>query len=154
MLHYSQTGRKQSWTGRPVLQYDKLLDFLFVHSSTNMTKQTNHWLLPIHGSTHNTPMKSSRSTIAELYFSRRVFYILFSHFCSIMGIWGLGFWGWGLGLGFWVRGFQLMWFGPVLRGHLDSLGLGSLYKHRRISLGKKLCLMRSSRSGIADSTNH
>mgnify|MGYP001794616235 CR=1 FL=1 len=102
MLHYSQTGRKQSWTGRPVLRYDKLLDFLFVHSSTNMTKQTNHRLLPIHGSTHNTSMKSSRSTIAELYFSRRVLSIYF--FLIFAQLWEFGGWGFGVGVSDWVFG--------------------------------------------------
>ena len=54
-----------------------------------------------------------------------------------MVVWGLGFWDWGLILGFWGWGFQLMGFGAcrvIPSGFF--LGLGSLYKHKRITLGK------------------
>ena len=57
------------------------------------------------------------------------YWFIFSHF--------LWFWGWGLGLGFWGWGFQLMGLEPeVVWGLVAFLGLGSLYKHRRITLGK------------------
>ena len=72
-----------------------------------------------------------------LYFFPGLFFILFSNFGSFMvilvglGSWirfvGLGFsfdWIWGL----WCRAFWVFW------------GLGSLYKHRRITLGIKLCV--------------
>ena len=56
--------------------------------------------------------------------------------------WGLGFWGWGLILGFWGWGFQLMGFVACGVGPSGFLGLGSLYKHKRITLGKNgaLCI--------------
>ena len=60
-----------------------------------------------------------------------LFFIIFSHFCSFMVVWGqghiLGFWGWG---------FQLMGLVPVVRGLLGFLSWGSLCKHKRITLGK------------------
>ena len=47
-------------------------------------------------------------------------------------------WGWGVGLGFCGWGFQLMGFGVCGVGPSVFLGgWGSLYKHRRITLGKK-----------------
>ena len=39
-----------------------------------------------------------------LCFSPALFFINFSHFCSFMVVWGLGFWDWGLELVFW--GYQ------------------------------------------------
>ena len=51
----------------------------------------------------------------------------------------MGFWGWGLGLGFWGWGFQLMGFDGV--GPLVFFwGWGSLYKQRRITLGKNFAI--------------
>ena len=54
-----------------------------------------------------------------------------------MVIWGLGFWGWGLILGFWCWDFQLMGFDACGVGPSGVfLGWGSPYKHKRINLGK------------------
>ena len=44
---------------------------------------------------------------------------------------GFGFWGWGL-----ILGFQLMAFGACGVGPSWFFGLGSLYKYKRITLGK------------------
>ena len=79
--------------------------------------------------------------LAGCNFFPGLFFILFSHFCSFMAVWGLGFWGCGLGLGFWAWGFQLIGFGPCGVGPSVVLsGRGSLYKHRGITLGKTLWL--------------
>ena len=40
-------------------------------------------------------------------------------------------------LGFWGWGFQLMGFGACGVGPSGFFGLGSLYKHKRLTLGKK-----------------
>ena len=47
-------------------------------------------------------------------------------------------WGWGLRLGFWGRGSQLMGFGAygVVWCSVGFLGWDSLCKHKRITLGK------------------
>ena len=58
----------------------------------------------------------------------------------------LGFWGWGLILGFWGRGFQLMGFGACGVGPSRFFGLGLLYKHKRITLGKNWRLVTVSLS--------
>ena len=64
-------------------------------------------------------------------------------FCLIFArIWW--FWGRGLGLGVLVWIFRVgvySWWGlgPVVWGILGLLCWGSLYKHRRMTLGKKLC---------------
>ena len=47
--------------------------------------------------------------------------------------------GLGLRLGFGVGVFSWWGLGPVVWGLLGLLGWGSLYKHKRITLGKKLC---------------
>ena len=60
--------------------------------------------------------------------------MIFSYFGSFMVVWGLGFWGWGLILGFLGLGFSVD--GPVVWGLLGFLGWGSLYEHKRITLGK------------------
>ena len=53
-------------------------------------------------------------------------------------------WGWGPGLSFWGWGFQLMGFwGLWCEAFWVFWGLGSLYKHRRINPGKKLCFRNS-----------
>ena len=55
-----------------------------------------------------------------------------------MVVWGFGFWGWGLILSFWGWGFLLMGFGPVVWSLFEVFWVwGSLYKHKRITLGKK-----------------
>ena len=40
-----------------------------------------------------------------------LFFKVFSCFCSLTVVWGLGFRGWVLSLGFWGWGFQLLGFG-------------------------------------------
>ena len=75
------------------------------------------------------------------YFFPGLFFILFSHCCSFMVVWGLGLWGWGLGLVFcgWV--FQLMGFGACGLRPSWFFGFGALqYKHGRINLGNKIML--------------
>ena len=57
----------------------------------------------------------------KLYFFPGLFFILFPQFCSFGGS---GFWGWGLVLGFWGCGFQLMGFGACGVGPSGFLGLG------------------------------
>ena len=53
-----------------------------------------------------------------------LFLIIFSYFGSFMMVWGLGFWGWGLILGFLGWGFQLMGFGACGVGPSGFFGLG------------------------------
>ena len=53
-----------------------------------------------------------------------------------MVVWGLGFWDWGLILGFWGWGFLLMGFGAYGVGPSGCFLLGSLYKHKKLNLGK------------------
>ena len=76
------------------------------------------------------------SHLFALYFFPRV--ILYNFFLLLLIYGGLGFWGWGLILGFWGWGFQLMGFGACGVGLSGFFGLGSLYKHKRITLGKKM----------------
>ena len=67
--------------------------------------------------------------------------ILYNFFSFLLIYGGLGFWGWGLGLGFLGLGFSIV---GVLGLWCGAFGVfldwGSLYKHRRTTLGKKLCL--------------
>ena len=73
-----------------------------------------------------------------IFFPRVILYNFFL-FWLING--GLGFWGWGLILGFCGWGFQLMGFGVCGVGPSGFFfGWGSLYKHKRITLGKKMVL--------------
>ena len=74
---------------------------------------------------------------AAIFFPRVILYNFFL-FWLIYG--SLGFRGWGLRLGFWGWGFQLMGFGACGVGPSGFLGWGSLYKHKRITLGKKWCV--------------
>ena len=75
------------------------------------------------------------------YFFPRFILYIFILFWLIYG--GLGFWGWGLMLGFWGWGFQLMEFGACGMGPSGfSLGWGSLYEHKRITLGKNGAIKR------------
>ena len=48
---------------------------------------------------------------SAIFFFPGLFFIIFTYFCSFMVVWGLGFWGWGLVLGVWGGGFQLVGFG-------------------------------------------
>ena len=53
-----------------------------------------------------------------------LFFTLFLIFCSLMVVWGLGFWGCGLGMGFGGWGFQLMGFGACGVGLCRFMRLG------------------------------
>ena len=57
-----------------------------------------------------------------------LFFIIFSYFGSFMVVWGFG-----------VGVFSWWGLGPVVWALLGFLGWGSLYKHKRITLGKKWC---------------
>ena len=73
-----------------------------------------------------------------LYFSPVLFSFIF--FLFLLNYGGLGFWGWCLIFGFWGWGFQLIGFGACGVGPSGFfLGWGSLYKHKKITLGKKWC---------------
>ena len=87
--------------------------------------------------------------LTAIFFPMVIFYTFFD-FSSSMVVWKLGFWGWGFGFGFWGLGFQLMglclWCGQGVRTPwcgtlLVFWGWGSLYKHRRITLGKNFALL-------------
>mgnify|MGYP001802718675 CR=1 FL=1 len=70
------------------------------------------------------------------FFPRVILYTLFS-ILLISG--GLGFWGWGLGLG-----SQLIGFGDCGLGLSGFYGVRDLYnKHKRINLGKTWCVFIS-----------
>ena len=66
--------------------------------------------------------------VERLYFFRGLFFIFFSHFYSLMDVWGSGFWGLGLELSFGVGVFSWRGLGHRVWGHLgfsgfsDSLG--------------------------------
>ena len=62
--------------------------------------------------------------VARLYFFLGLFVILFSHYCSFMVVWGLGFRCWGLEFGFGGWGFLLIGFGAGGVGSSLFLGLG------------------------------
>ena len=69
-----------------------------------------------------------------IFFFPGLFFLIFSYFCSFMVVWGFG-----VGVLYWVFGVFSWWgLGPVVWGLLGFLGLGSLYKHKRINLGKKI----------------
>ena len=56
-------------------------------------------------------------------------------------LWWFGVWGFGVGVLYWVFGVEVFsWWGlgPVVWGLLGFLVWGSLYKHERITLGKKM----------------
>ena len=63
-----------------------------------------------------------------------IFFIIFSYFGSFMVVLGLGSY-----IGFWGWGFQLMGIGACGVGPSGFLGWGSLYNHKRMTLGKKWC---------------
>ena len=80
------------------------------------------------------------SCSVAIFSSRVILYNFFSQFCSFLVVWELGFWGWGLrlgfrfsGLGFSVDGVCGLWSGAFW----VFWGWGSLYKHRKIPLEKK-----------------
>ena len=73
----------------------------------------------------------STATSYAIFFPRFILHIFFSSFCFFMVILGVGFWG----LGFSVHGVWGPWSGPFW----FVWGWGSMHKHRRINLGKKLC---------------
>ena len=66
-----------------------------------------------------------------------LFFIILSYFGSFMVVWGFG-----------VGVFSWWGLGPVVWGLLGFLGWGSLYKHKRITLGKKWCCTDSSQAPI------
>ena len=53
--------------------------------------------------------------------------LFFIIFCPFLLILGLGFRGWGLELGSWGWGFQLMWIGACGVGPSWFFGVGALY---------------------------
>ena len=59
-------------------------------------------------------------------FFPELFFIIFPHFCSFMVVWGLGFWGCDLELGFYGWGFQLMGFGECGVGPSWFFGVGAI----------------------------
>ena len=66
-----------------------------------------------------------------------------SNVSVLLALWWFGVWGFGVGVLYWVFGvgvFSWWGLGPVVWGLLGFLGWGSLYKHKRITLGKKSCL--------------
>ena len=82
----------------------------------------------------------TRAKLALTWESKRyiffpgLFFIIFSYFGSFMVVWGFGgrvlYWVFGVGV--------ISWWGlePVVWGLLGFLARGSLYKHKRINLGK------------------
>ena len=63
------------------------------------------------------------------------FFLILAH------LWSFGVWRFGVGsyIGvFWVGVFSWWGLGPVVWGLLVFLGWGSLYKHKRITLGEKM----------------
>ena len=71
--------------------------------------------------------------VTAIFFPRVILYT-FSHFCSFSVVWGLG-------LGYWGWGSQLIGFGACGGGPSGFFyGWGSLYKHRIITLGKTPCV--------------
>ena len=82
-----------------------------------------------------TIIYASVAVLRQAIFFPRVILYNFFLFWLIYG--GFGFWGGGLILGFGGRGFQLMGFGSCGVGPSGFvLGWGSLYKHKRITVGK------------------
>ena len=59
-----------------------------------------------------------------IFFSPGLFFIIFSYFGSFMVVWGFGFWGSELILGFRGWGFQLMGFGACGIRPSRFFGLG------------------------------
>ena len=86
---------------------------------------------------HRLPFGKLRLSL-RLYFFPELFFILFSNFCLFMVVWRSGFWEWGHRLGFSVDEVWGLWravfcfFG----------GLGSLMKHKRITLRKNFASLR------------
>ena len=90
---------------------------------------------------HNVHFYSFSYTLftgeSEAIFFPGLFFINFSYFGSFLVVWGfvlgLGSYIWFLGLGFSVDGVWGLWCGALW----VFLGWGTLYKHKRITLGKK-----------------
>ena len=76
----------------------------------------------------------------SLYFFPRVILYNFLLFWLIYGGLGFGVLGLGSYIGFLGLGFSVDGFGACGVGPSGFLGWGSLYKHKRITLGKKWCL--------------
>ena len=84
---------------------------------TDTGSQSTSTAYPTQGQLLSTRQWWGRCPISiTLYFFLGLFFILFSHFSSFMVVWGLGFQGWGTGLGYW--GFQLIRFGACSVGLL------------------------------------
>ena len=74
-----------------------------------------------------------------LYFFSQGYSLYF--FLILAHLWWFGVWGFGVGVFYWVFGvgvFSWWGLGPLVWGLLGFLGWGSLYKHKRITLGKKM----------------
>ena len=101
-----------------------------------------------------TELKLLTDRWAKRYFFPGLSFVYFSHFCSFMVVWGLEFWGWGLGLGFLVWVFSQFGLGPVAWGLLGFFGgLGSQYIFGRKTLGKKSVSQTQSRQTINNISN-
>ena len=96
---------------------------------------------PLYKSTTASPLSilkpNSLDKITLYLFPRVILYTFFSHFCSFyggLGVGGLGLGSWigFLGLGFSVDGVWSLWCGAFW----VLWGWGSLYNHKRITLGK------------------
>ena len=72
-----------------------------------------------------------------LYFFPGLFFIIFSYICPFMAVWGFGVGVLKLVLEVWV--FSRWSLNPVVWGLLGFMRWGYLYKHKRITLVKKLC---------------
>ena len=68
-----------------------------------------------------------------------IFFLIFAHLLWF-GVWGFWVLDWVFGV--WV--FCWRGLGPVVWGLLGFLGWGSLYKHKRITLGKTWCVYNIS----------
>ena len=75
--------------------------------------------------------------ISDTLFFPGLFFVLFLSFLLIYVGLGVGVLRLGVGLGFWGLGYHLMGFGACGLGLQGFWGWGSVYKHRRITLGKK-----------------
>ena len=116
---------------------------------------------------HSTRLSREQSTFSPHFARRNLVGALPHRFCIMFCIWvALSFssqginaifyprvihytfpdcWWYLMVLGFWGCGFQLMGFGTCGVGPSGVWGWGSPYKHRRITLGEKLCgISRSS----------
>ena len=65
--------------------------------------------------------------LTAIFFLPELFFIRFSLLCPFMVVWGLGFWGCDLELGFYGWGFQLIGFGECGVEPSWFFGVGALY---------------------------